>query len=328
MTALKEYQRLETTGLWKPEAGEQRREVMVSFGDATLVLTDTAGRPLTHWSLSAVHRINPGTRPALFAPSPDASEVLELDAAEMIDAIEKVRRLIEKARARPGRLRWVFRLGLPLCVLAAGWMLGPELLIRQTSAVVPPSKRAAFGAEILGTFETQLGPRCDASNGRLALDRLKARLFGAGMEIMVLPQGLGTAAALPGGLIVLDQNLVENTDDPLVVAGHILAAQSGRTEEDPLAPVLRHLGTGATVQLLTTGDLPPGGLARYAREFLISDRSSATTDALVDTFDRTRVAATPYFASLGVEMLEETTSDPTPVLTDGEWVALQGICLD
>ena len=33
MTALKEYQRLECTGLWKETSDSQRREVLVSFGE-------------------------------------------------------------------------------------------------------------------------------------------------------------------------------------------------------------------------------------------------------------------------------------------------------
>ena len=41
MTALKEYERLECTGLWKENIDSQRREVLVSFGDNSLILRDT-----------------------------------------------------------------------------------------------------------------------------------------------------------------------------------------------------------------------------------------------------------------------------------------------
>ena len=106
MTALNEYQRLESTGIWRASPDEQRRDVMVSVGDASLVIYDSAGRPLGHWSLPAVIRLNVGTRPALFAPGPDAPEELEINEDEMIDAIEKVRKTIEKRRPRQGRLRF------------------------------------------------------------------------------------------------------------------------------------------------------------------------------------------------------------------------------
>ena len=54
MTALKKYQRLECTGLWRSDLSAQRREVILSFGKATLVLTDSQNRVLSHWSLIAV----------------------------------------------------------------------------------------------------------------------------------------------------------------------------------------------------------------------------------------------------------------------------------
>ena len=90
MTALKEYDRLEASGLWRADPTAQRVEVVVSIGDATLTLTDTAERALAHWSLAAVHRKNPSKRPALYAPSDaaDEAEELELSDDDMIAAIE------------------------------------------------------------------------------------------------------------------------------------------------------------------------------------------------------------------------------------------------
>ncbi|MGL4279888.1 MAG: hypothetical protein ACRCS0_05955, partial [Albidovulum sp.] len=65
MTALREYQRLESTGLWRDAPGAQKREVFVAFGDATLVISEAKShRPLTHWSLPAIQRLNPGQMPA------------------------------------------------------------------------------------------------------------------------------------------------------------------------------------------------------------------------------------------------------------------------
>ncbi|MEM6897041.1 MAG: hypothetical protein AAF576_06645 [Pseudomonadota bacterium] len=102
MTALKDYARLETTGLWRAQAEAQRREVGVSFGDATLVISDANGRPLTHWSLAAVTRQNPGAMPALFAPDSAEVETLELEDDDMIRAIEQVQKVIAKRGPSPG----------------------------------------------------------------------------------------------------------------------------------------------------------------------------------------------------------------------------------
>ena len=41
MTALDKYRKLEGIGLWSARVEDQRREVVVSFGDATLVMSDS-----------------------------------------------------------------------------------------------------------------------------------------------------------------------------------------------------------------------------------------------------------------------------------------------
>ena len=64
MTALKKYQRLESPGLWRDTPEAQRREVVVAFREATLVLSDPrTERALTHWSLPAVERREPRRLP-------------------------------------------------------------------------------------------------------------------------------------------------------------------------------------------------------------------------------------------------------------------------
>ena len=66
MTALTKYQRLECVGLWRLTASAQLREVVVGLRDTTLVLADPRTEmALSHWSLPAVERLNPGQMPAL-----------------------------------------------------------------------------------------------------------------------------------------------------------------------------------------------------------------------------------------------------------------------
>jgi hypothetical protein len=76
MTVLEQYKRLEATGLWREAPDAQRREVIVSLGDATLMISTFSEIALTHWSLPAVARLNPGRQPALYAPGAEAEERL------------------------------------------------------------------------------------------------------------------------------------------------------------------------------------------------------------------------------------------------------------
>ena len=105
MTALDRYVRLESEALWRDEPGGQRRDVTISFGDATLVIADPTGRPLAHWSLPALIRQNPDAAPAIYAPDDDASETLEIVDTTMVEAIEEVRKALAKSRPHPGKLR-------------------------------------------------------------------------------------------------------------------------------------------------------------------------------------------------------------------------------
>ena len=54
MTALDRYVRLEAVGLWREAPDAPPREVVVSFGKTTLLLTDLDERPLGHWALAGV----------------------------------------------------------------------------------------------------------------------------------------------------------------------------------------------------------------------------------------------------------------------------------
>jgi hypothetical protein len=98
MTALQKYARLEAVGVWRESDQGQRRDVIVSIGDATLVITDSQEKALAHWSLAAITRVNPGLVPALYHPEGDKTESLELpeDEVAMVEAIETLRRVIDR----------------------------------------------------------------------------------------------------------------------------------------------------------------------------------------------------------------------------------------
>jgi len=337
MTALKEFARLESEGLWRADPQDQRREVILTFGDATLVITDSAGRALAHWSLPAIARINPGERPALFSPDPEGNETLEIADAVMIDAIEKVRKTILRARPRPGRLRnlGLAAVALALVALAVFWL--PGALVRQAQSVVPSVKRAEIGAGLLGHIERLTGPSCRTPLGTDALARLHERVLGpeAGGQIVIVPDGPDRALYLPGGLIVMTRDLVEDTEDPAAVAGHVLAALGQGQAEDPLVAVLEHAGLGATVKLLTTGDLPSEALRGYAEALLTRRPAALDTDRLIAFFDAAQVPSTPYAYArdiTGESTLALIEADPMAgreaplLLSDGDWISIQGIC--
>ena len=335
MTALDKFDRLESGGIWKENPDAQRRDVTVSFGKATLVLSDAAGRPLTHWSLPAIGRENSGSRPAVFTPDRDATETLEIEDDIMIDAIEQVRKALIKQRPHPGKLRGRIALGLTAILLAGALFWAPGAFTQKTLSVVPQSKQNEIGAIILGHYQRLTGPTCRSALGTPALNGLHQRLIGAqttGQLVVVkdLPQG---AAALPGGIVMIDRRLIEQRDDPAIVAGYVLAASAGRADHDPLEDLLTTAGLQATMTLFTTGEVPDAVLRDYAATIQQAPQTTTNATAVRAAFDAAAVPGTPYledrqaasdtFAAFA-DM--EISSDAPPIMSDSDWVRLQGIC--
>lgn len=337
MTALKKYARLESTGLWREAPQDQRREVVVRLGEATLMLVDPRSEAvLSHWSLPAVQRLNPGTRPALFAPGTDIDETLELSDDEMIGALKTVSAAVARATPRPGRLRGLMIGGATLAVLgAAAWAL-PGALVSHTASVVPPAKRAEIGQRALDDVTRLTGAPCDGELGLPALGRLAERIFGPQDTpiLYILPEGLDRPAHLPGGVILLPRSLTL-AQSPDALAGAALAEGEAARRDDPMLPILDHVGLRATFDLLTSGDLPATALQGYGEVFLRTTAPPLPAADLAAAFEEAQVPLSAYADWLGtVEGQALKAADPfkglipSPLLPDDDWIALQGVCGD
>ncbi|MEM6610270.1 MAG: hypothetical protein AAF689_17035 [Pseudomonadota bacterium] len=336
MTALAQYQRLESTALWRDSKETQRREVLVALGDATLVITALPDTPLSHWSLPAIERLNPGQNPALYAPGSGSPETLEIAEPQMIAAIETVRGAIEHARPHPGRLRFgLVAIAIAgVLALAVFWL--PGALMRQTASLLPEAKRIELGQELLTQMTALTGRACVEENGAQALGRLSARLFGTQPpRIVVLPRVIAGTLHVPGDTLVIDRGLVEDYEAPEVVAGFLMAENLHRQAQDPVIRMLEQGGLVATIRLLTTGDLPQTVLHDHAMQLLTNRATMAETTALLASFDAAQISSEPYAYALDIS--GETTlplieadpmrgAEPVTALSDQSWIALQGIC--
>jgi hypothetical protein len=297
MTALKKYQRLECFGLWRATPHDQRREVHVRLGDATLILIDPkSGTALSHWSLPAIEQLNPGTWPPVFAPGLDAGESLELDDTDMVAALETVQSAVQAAAARPGRLRGLILGGLALAVVGGGAFWLPGVLVAHTASVMPPAQRAEVGQRVLDDLTRLTGSPCNDPFGLRALALLSERVFGPidTPILYVLPEGVEQPLHLPGDVIVLPRRLIETTEGPEAAAGAALAERLRAIMEDPVLPLLDYAGLAATFQLLTTARLPEEALAGYGEAVLRSSPLPIDTKTLLDAFSAAQIPATPY----------------------------------
>lgn len=339
-TALSKYQRLEAAGLWRADPEAQRVDVIVSVGEATLTITDLRERVLTHWSLAAIARANPGQRPAVFYPDGDPGETLELPAeeSEMIAAIEKLRGAIARQRPRPGRLR-LFGMALSLLTVFAlvlFWL--PAAARRHALAVVPEVKRIEIGLGLLTHLQTATGPACRGPGGAAALAALARRLpprQGA-LRFVVVRDGVPGALRLPGEVMLINADLVEDHDEPDVVAGHVIAEHLRAEARDPLERLLAEAGLGASLRLLATGAVSDDALRAHAERLLTEAPAPLDTETLLAGFRRWQVRARPYAYALDItgettlSLIEAdpfaTDDPPPPILGDSDWLRLQAIC--
>lgn len=336
MTALDQYQRLEAAGHWRETPKADPREVIVSFGDATLVLSDPRSEvPVSHWSLPAVIRLNPGASPARYAPGPDDPEWLEVEDDLMIAAIEKVHLAIVASKPYRGRLRGGLMLASALAMLTLAVFWVPPALVRHAADIAPPAQRAEIGRMILDEVEKTTGGACSRPAGDMVRGKLADRLIGPDAEIAVLPAVLRGARRLPGPITVIGEDLVEGQATPEVAAGHILAAQAVALENDPLLDALRYAGPRATFHLLTKGTLPRQALAGYGERLLARAIPTPEDETLLGYFARAGVSSEPYARSLDptgesvlglIEADPFRTAEPKRILTERDWAALQEIC--
>lgn len=335
MTALNKYDRIEATGLWRPAPDGQRREVIVSIGDATLIISDMNDQAITHWSLAAVARTNAGVTPAVYHPDGDEGETLELPEheGEMISAIESLRTAIAKSRPRPGRLRW---LGVTLSIAVGAavvlfWV--PGAMRDNTLRVVPQVKREALGVALIDRMQRITGPMCRDAAGLRALRRLGSRL--ETLKLAVVPALGRPALHLPGGVIVLDRSVFEDWEEPDVAAGYILSELATQLERDPLADLLDVVGPLENFRLLTTGEISGDALDAYAEHLMTAPAQAPDTDNLLALFEASDVPATPFARArdiTGESTIELIEGDPMqgrdtePLLPDSAWLRLQSLC--
>ncbi|WP_380057282.1 hypothetical protein ACFE33_04105 [Falsihalocynthiibacter sp. SS001] len=335
MTALSEYERLETTGLWREAPDEHKREVIVSFGKATLVLRDKAERALTHWSLPAIHRMNPGQRPALYCPDAEGNETLELDDDFAIDAIERVLKTIDKRRSQPGRLRTIITLTVLAGFAALIFLWLPNAMVDYATRITPPAQRAVIGESLFQQIRRVSGNPCTQPSASNALSKISSRLDAGRNKLIVIRSGVETSANLPGGQIILNRRLVEDFEDPNAVAGYVLAELERASATDPLRALIAEMRFSSRIRFLTSGQISTPALTRYAEKLMAAPLAPVDTEKLLQRYAKANIPSSPY--AYAVDITGETTlglieADPlagkesSAIVSDSEWIALQDIC--
>ncbi|QDY68541.1 hypothetical protein [Qingshengfaniella alkalisoli] len=336
MTALTQYERLEAPGVWRESAQAQRKNVFVSLGDATLIIRDSAETVLAHWSLPAVERSNSKSDPAIFTPAPGSEEILEIDDPTMIDAIETVRHAVKRSGRPSGTLRKIAFAAIALACIAVGVVWLPDAVTRHTAQALPDPTRAAIGQKMLSELEKVTGQACAGREGRATLANLLNRLFsGEQWKVVIVPSGPALATHLPGQTLLARADLITKHTEADALASALLVEAEEARQSDPMVKLMTQMGMGAALSLLTTGALPDKKVADYADDFLIRDTSTLTTDTTIGLLESVGISSRPYAYALddsGETTLALIEADPfpagtpEPLMSDSDWLRLQGVC--
>lgn len=338
MTALTDFQRLEAQGSWRAAPDAPLREVIVSVGDATLVLSDPrTDRPLSHWSLPAVVQLNPGVTPAVYAPTPTGEdETVTIDDPLMIEAIARVQGAVASHRAHTGRLRNGL---LVLAILAVlGWLVFwlPGALIGHAARIAPPAQARDIGQAILTDLERGSGAVCRRESGQAVLNWLAPQLLGPDAAIRVVPGPLGGARRLPGEIYVIGSDLLQTAPGPEAAAAHLVAARLATTDGALRQAAVQHAGLLASIRLMTLGHLPQTAMQGFGAAMLMNPAPRPADADLLAALAERGIPAEPYARTIDptgqtvLPLIEgdafRTAPPARPLLTDEQWLALQQIC--
>ena len=331
MTAIKEFERLEALGLWKENEHSQRREVIVSFGDSTLVLSDTNSSPLAHWSLAAISGTQTGENGTVYMVDTQGRETLEIEDPLMISAIAKIRLAIEMSRPHPGRLRWILGFLVVMAFLGFSLFWMPNAVTRYAANILPDAKANEIGDDLIASITRTTGSTCSNPSGERALRRLEARVIGApSNRIVILKMGSRPSLHLPGGNILLNHSLVREHDGPQVLAGYALLERADEDEQSAAVDLFQTIGLRETIHFLANGEISDKALELFADKRLFGPYVEPNDTNLIDLFEVANIQHR-YFSHVSnnpeLAAIPDIPADQTdPILSDADWVALQEIC--
>lgn len=333
MTALKKYERLESLGLWRAHLTSEPREVIVSFGNATLVMTDLHERPLQHWSLVGMQIIGEDEAGVVYSMTDDGDESLVIRDAVMNKAIAEVARgtvqVAPKSRDQRGNGAgwiWIVIFALLLLGLGAGVPLGARAL---ATRMMPPEQAQEVGQRMALLLMEGRGAPCRSTAGTRVLDGLAERIDpDSNARVRVLALGAAPVAAMPGHTILLDRTAIETAASADEVAGLVALGLAA----EPIARFFEASGPLAGFRYISSGRIADASLHRAANAALALPK-----EAQVE-----RAAALLRRAGLDAGSLETALTragaprqamasgeiDGTSAFSDVEWRAVQAICAD
>ena len=252
MTALSEYAKLEAEAVFHDAASGDAINVVLSFGERSLIIMSLDDRALAHWPLATLFsRTGAKGETAEIAPDRNAEDYISLTDAEMIAAIQAVCPNLYETPPTPPvprrtKLRWA--VAIFLGIMVAALISAPyaiKKIIDDTSLV--QERRLGFAMHPFVVEELRGGKpevwQCTAPEGDTALTLLTKRLVAEenrSLNVSVVDLPTAGTLVLPGGNVVIFRGILDRANSPEALGGllaHQFAHDARRT---PLKHVIAH----------------------------------------------------------------------------------------
>ncbi|MFK7941367.1 MAG: M48 family metallopeptidase [Paracoccaceae bacterium] len=294
MTALDDFAKLEAEGAFFEASATVPRDVVVSFGERSLVISDFSDRVLVHWPLASLDLQEDGASDVAVLPDPASAERVVLSDPVMIAALRKVCPGRQDVDATLQRRRSIGVRGMLLCIaILAGLIWLAKENLGHLAGMVPPGRADALGAamakdvaELLGNG-TGVPQICNAPEGVAALEKLVARLLPAEtlphpLRVSVLDHADVDGIALPGGHILLLRGVLDHAESPEEAAG-VLAHLMGHVKHgDPVRQAIRAAGFQSVLGLVI-GDILRDGVVVPASRAALEPYQDMAVEVSADT---------------------------------------------
>lgn len=303
MTALEQFDRLEALGLWRPAPADEAREVLVSFGKATLVLQTTDDAPLTHWSLPALRLTETDDGGVVLTPDASGTETLTIHDPLMKDALIRVIGPIATSghKRRGTAAIWVVLL---LVAIGGAYWFSPQLLSKAAQTLIAPERRAILAEDLLERIATRTGPICANAQGARALLLFSGAVKTGGLArptLHVADIGDRPFLSLPNRTVLLSRQIVEKAGSIGELHSWTRIALGPDARGEDLTGLFARDDLADGIGFLASGKVSERARNRLATEILLRPMADITP--------------TPNPAD-------------APALSDADWVALQDICDD
>jgi Zn-dependent protease with chaperone function len=339
----------------------RRHAATLAFADALEIVVD--GETRAKWPWGEIRRADsaPGTLrmscqsapvlarleirdPALAAEL--ASRAANLDAHHL--GRRGVAKIVGWSLAAAASIVLVVLYGMPLAADRLAPLV-PESFERRIGDVSEQQVRLIFGDKV-----------CSSPAGQAAFTKLVNTLRDAAgldpsVQMAVLSSPVPNAFALPGGKVFVFDALLAKADNPDEIAGVIAHELGHLKHRDNMQRLIYNGGTSFLIGLLF-GDITGSSAVIFASRTLITSANSREAETAADTFSielmqklgrppkamgELMMRVTGKEGGKGLTIIsthpltedrlarmsrEDQTVKGPPLLTDGEWQALKGIC--